>query len=189
MEYAAHKIERFAHKLEEKAAYKRERAERGEPCETNTTCGGVARSIFSAIGLITVVNLVLLWMAGATDKWAIYEIGWPIQLFLVSMGLCMIMMAAGASGMLIPIGLIFGNGIIFSYYAITGNWEGWTTLWPLEPLLVIGVVWLTVSVAGHGKFSCRFSRLMGWALWLLSAAMSWVVFVTVVALPAVVMPH
>jgi serine/threonine protein kinase len=195
MEYAARKMERFAHKLEERAAYKRERAARqveaeySEPCETTTTCGGVARSIFSAIGLVTVVNLVLLWIAGTTDKWAIYEIGWPIQLFLVSMGLCMIMMAAGASGMLIPVGLIFGNGIILSYYSITGNWEGWATLWPLEPLLVIGVVWLTVSVAGLGKFSCRFSRLMGCALWLLAAAMSWVVFVTVFALPPVVMPH
>lgn len=144
---------------------------------------GVGRSIFSAFMLLLLVNLGLLWFAGVTGRWTIYEIGWPIQLFLLSMALCMIMIAAGRSGMLVPIGLFFGNGVLLSYYSLTGHWERWVYLWPLEVLLVIGVIWLTVSVSGRGKFSRRFSRLMGWALWLLAAGMSFVIFIAVFDLP------
>lgn len=183
-QYAAEAIDRHTARKMRRAARKMERAAL-EMEQSDGACGGVARSIFSALTLLVVVNLGLFWVAGAADRWAIYEIGWPIQLFLLSMALCMIMIAVGRSGMLIPIGLIFGNGIILSYYSLTGHWEHWTYLWPLEVLLVIGVIWLTVSVSGRGKFSRRFSRLIGWVLWLLAAGMSYVIFVAVSDLPPI----
>jgi hypothetical protein len=181
--HAAHKMDRAAQKMERKARLMEERARQVEPDERDTACGGVARSIFSGLGLISVVNLGMLWYAGVTGDWSIYQMGWPIQLFLVSMALSMIMMATGASGMLIPIGLILGNGAILSYYSLTNDWERWDTWWPLEPLLAIGVVWFTISISGHGRFSRRFSRLFGFVLWVAAGLASYIIFDYIATLP------
>jgi serine/threonine protein kinase len=158
----------------ERAARKQAKKKSAEPCDPGC-CGGVGTAILSGITLVTVANLAAVWVAGLTDNWKIYEIGWPMQLFLVSMLLCMVMMAAGAMWLLIPAGIIFGNGILFTYYSFTGNWNHWEFLWPLEPLLVIVTVWLTVLLAGRGKLSCAASRVFGLVLWLTSAAMTSVI--------------
>ncbi len=165
-----------------RAARKQARQATADDCGPGC-CGGITKAILSGLMLLVVGNLSAVWLANVTDNWNIYEIGWPLQLFLVSMALCMIMMASGSMWLFIPVGLIFGNGILLTYFSFTGNWDYWEYLWPLEPLLVISVVWLTIVLAGRGRFSCRMSRLLGWALWLIAAAMSVIVFLTAFTMP------
>jgi hypothetical protein len=156
------KAERAARKKAKKSA---------ERCEPGC-CGGVGSATLSGITLVTVANLAAVWIGGLTDNWEIYEIGWPAQLFLVSMLLCMVMMASGSIWLLIPTGIIFGNGILFTYYSFTGNWDHWEFLWPLEPLIVIVSVWMPIVLAGRGKFTCAVSRAWGLVLWLCSVGMT-----------------
>jgi hypothetical protein len=85
--------------------------------------------------------------------------------------------------MLIPAAIILGNGVLLSYSALTGNWDHWKFLWPLEPLLAIGTVWLTIWLAGRGDFSRRLSRLLAWALGLKAVVWSIIVAVVAIVLP------
>ena len=38
--------------------------------------------------------------------------------------------------LLIPTGILLGNGFLFVYFSLTGLWSQWTLLWPLEPILI-----------------------------------------------------
>jgi tRNA A-37 threonylcarbamoyl transferase component Bud32 len=134
-------------------------------------------------GLAVIVNLVAVSAASLTGWWAIFEKGWPMELFLVSLGLCIIMATVASIWMLIPVGIILGNGLLFSYFALSGNWNHWIFLWPLELLLIIGPVFLTVWLAGHADFSRRLSRPLGWVLGFMAAAWS-----VIVPLAALVVP-
>jgi hypothetical protein len=89
--------------------------------------------------------------------------------------LCAIMAAISSIWMLIPAGIVLGNGVIFSYYALTGNWRHWTFLWPLEPLLIGGTLWLTLRLAKRGERSGRSARRLAHLLGL--AAVSWSILI------------
>jgi hypothetical protein len=82
--------------------------------------------------------------------------------------------------MLIPTGIILGNGMIFSYFALTNWWDHWLFMWPLEPLLVVGTVWLTVRLAGRGDRSRRTSRLIARTLG--AVGTGWCILLTVAVL-------
>jgi serine/threonine-protein kinase len=172
-------------RAERKQAKRAARAERAAEraaagsCESGGCCGGTAQSIVGGISLIVVANLVLVWIAGATDNWEFFEVGWPIELLLISMALCMVMSASGSIWLLIPVGILFGNAVLFSYYSFTDNWDHWEFLWPLEPLLIIVTVWFTILMAGRGNFSCRLARFLGTVLWLAGAGMFVLMLMTI----------
>ena len=50
---------------------------------------------------------------------------------------------------MIPAGILLGNGILLGFYAVTGAWNLWAFLWPLEPLVVF------VSIAGAFWLAAR----------------------------------
>jgi tRNA A-37 threonylcarbamoyl transferase component Bud32 len=166
------KVTRRSERLRERAAQRAERMARG-------TAGSVTQAIFTTIGLLFVANLLAAWLAGLTG-WNLFGRGWPVELFLVSLGLSLIMYASGAMWLLIPIGIILGNGMLFSYYSITGNWEHWLFLWPLEPLLIVGVVLATLWLSGRQGEGRPLGRALAWLLGLTSAI--WAVLVALAAL-------
>jgi hypothetical protein len=73
-------------------------------------------------------------------------------------GFWALMAALAIPWMLIPAGILMGNGLLFSYYALTGWWTHWTFLWPLEPLLVglsIVAPFLLIRQGVHGNWLAR----------------------------------
>jgi hypothetical protein len=138
----------------------------------------VGRTILITLGVGAVGNSIALMLAGLTNLWVIFERGWPIELLLASLGLCLIMDAAGSIWLLIPAAIALGNGVLFAYYTLTGNWEQWAFLWPLEPLLVAGTIVLTVWLAGQGD-RAQTTRLLARALGLTAAVLMPVVAITV----------
>jgi serine/threonine protein kinase len=148
---------------------------------------GRGRTILGAIGLVSglavIVNLIAVWVASLTGWWVILEKGWPMELFLAGLGLCIVMTIVASIWMLIPVGIVLGNGMLFSYYTLTGNWRHWVFLWPLELLLIIGTVFLTIWLAGLGDFSRQLSRVLGWVLGFMAATWS-----VIIPLAALVMP-
>jgi hypothetical protein len=161
-----------------KARYERKQArrdaraaKRDEPCESGGCCGGTAQAIVGGIGLMVLANVLAVWGGNITGNWQIFEVGWPVELLLISMALCMVMSASGSIWLLIPVGILLGNGILFTYYSFTGYWDHWEFLWPLEPLLLIVTIWFAILMAGRGNFSCRLARFLGTVLWLAGAGM------------------
>ncbi len=130
------------------------------------------KAILTAVGIIVVGNMAALWVAGLTDSWNIFEFGWPIELFLLSLGLCVIMNTTGVIWMLIPVIILLGNGVLLAYCTLTENWEHWIFLWPLEVLIVGGSVAWAIWLARQGDMARRTSRLLAWTLGWISVLMA-----------------
>jgi hypothetical protein len=78
------------------------------------------------------------------------------------------MISLPSAWLLIPGGIVLGNGYLFSYYALSGNWQDWTFLWPLEPLLVAGAIIAPFLLNHRGKAGLWLTRRIGNILLILS---------------------
>ncbi len=112
------------------------------------TSGQVAQAILTAFTLFIFGNLILVMLLGASND--IFSRGWPIELLLMAAGFAHIMHKTRVIWLLIPTGILLGNGFLLMYYNLTGNWAQWSYLWPLEIFVIMGVIWYTVNRATQG---------------------------------------
>jgi serine/threonine protein kinase len=123
---------------------------RAKPKPTPSTRPRPGRdAILNAIGQLVGFNLLAVMVGLVTGWWGTLGRGWPVELLLVGLLLGAIMGTTGSIWLLIPAGIVLGNGFLFSFYALTGAWRWWAFLWPLEPLLIAGVVLYTIRLAGE----------------------------------------
>lgn len=143
-----------------------------EPAKESLLAGRPAwLAILGTLGLLFGCNMMAIMISGLLGH-DFFSHGWPVEVFLAGLVLCAIMVTTGSVWLLIPAGIVVGNGIILSYYALTGFWNHWSFLWPLEPFLVIGTIVLTIWLAGLGDRSRQLSRALGLALGLVALASS-----------------
>ncbi len=147
-----------ADKLKKKQAKELRRQERQSRRERGDS--GVGLTILGAIGLLLAGNSCMLTLAAPTGFWAIYENGWPIELFLVCLGLFGVMYVTSSIWLLIPAGIALGNGLIFAYCALTQNWDHWVFLWIFELWIVIGSIWVPIWLARNKSLARGVSRLV-----------------------------
>jgi serine/threonine protein kinase len=95
----------------------------------------VAASVLYAVGGLVVLNMVMLWLSGIFG-WKVFAHCWPLELIAVGVLLSAMMASLATPWLLIPAGIVMGNGLLFSYFALSGWWTQWKFLWPLEPLMV-----------------------------------------------------
>ncbi|MCP4423010.1 MAG: serine/threonine protein kinase [Chloroflexi bacterium] len=111
------------------------------------TSGQDSKAILNGLGLILLVNLTIVMFSGRSGPSWFYERGWPVELFLVAIFFLQMMIANGNLWLFIPGGLFFGEAVLMSYYALTGNWDAWAFLWPLQVFIIFGVLWFTINRA------------------------------------------
>ena len=138
---------------------------------TKESKGHVARALFTGLGTVAGYNLLAVWIGGLSGRWGLFRTGWPLELLVVSIGLYIMMYALNAVWLLIPAGILMGNGLIFAYCQLSGQWEHWAFLWPLEPIVVGGSLWLTFHLA-RDKQSRALVRPIGCAFGVATAAWS-----------------
>ena len=141
-----------ATKAATKAAREARRAEaRAKRAETRPKRRRVGLAVLSAVVLAVIGNLSMLTVEMPTGEWHIFERGWPIEIFLLGWGLCIIMYVAGSIWMLIPTGLALGTAALLAYSSLTGNWEAWNYLWIFEVwIAVISLVTPIFLARGRG---------------------------------------
>jgi hypothetical protein len=143
-------------------------------------------AILIAIGIVAIGNIIAVWAAGLTGQWQIFEFGWPVEFFLIALGLCVIMLALERIWLLIPIGVGLSLGILFGYSSITGNWKQWVFLWTFLALLIVGTVLGTQWLARRDDAE-RMSRLLALVLGFMS--LTWAVVIALMSLAmAIVTP-
>jgi serine/threonine-protein kinase len=130
----------------------------------------VGRAILNAIGIVAISNLMML-MVSLPTGWWLFEYGWPVQFFLVSLGLCFVMWATSSIWMLIPIGIISGTGILLTYSSLTGNWRHWIFLWAFEVCVIVGSIWASVSLARSKDRARKVSRPLAALIGIFSVAL------------------
>jgi serine/threonine protein kinase len=155
---AADRAAKRARKREERAQRKEER-------------GKVGRAILGAIMLVVVGNLCMLTIAAPMEHWEMFELGWPIEIFLLSWALCVIMYVASSIWMLIPVGSILGTGVLLAYSELTGNWDHWDFLWIFQIWIVVGSIMIPIWLSKPRSFARWLSRLLGLVLSLVSIAL------------------
>ncbi len=114
-----------------------------------------ARGALTWVTLMVLGNMILLWASGVYG-WSVFGLAWPTELVLVGGLFFLLMVESSSPWLLIPGGMLMGNGLLLAYYALTGRWEDWAILWPLEPLIVAGSIiapfWLTRQSDGGRAF-------------------------------------
>jgi hypothetical protein len=122
----------------------------------------VAAALYS-VGAVVFVNMVLIWLGGIFGA-KVWLHAWPMEIIAVGILLSALMAALAIPWMLIPAGIVLGNGLLFSFFALTGWWRLWTILWPLEPLLagvcIVSPFWLI----RQGKRAAWLARRIGIAM-------------------------
>jgi len=117
----------------------------------------VAAAALYGVGGIVFVNLALIWFSGIFPG-KIFGHAWPMEIIAVGVLLSALMAALAMPWLLIPAGILMGNGLLFTFFSMTGFWKAWTYLWPLEPLLVglsIVAPFLLVRQGERGNWLAR----------------------------------
>ena len=128
----------------------------------------------------------LLLLANLTNWWGIWEHLWPMIVIALALGFVVAAAWMRNVWLLIPAVIIGLNGLAFLFCAITGLWQIWAAIWPLEPLSV-GLSLLLVNVwqqsGGLAKAGTILSIVSGFGFALMSLVLSgWVAVVAAVIL-------
>ena len=94
-----------------------------------------SRAALTWLTLMIFGNMLLLW-AGGVFGWEVLGYTWPMELVLMGVLFFSLLVESSNIWLLIPGGMIMGNGLLLAYFALTGRWQDWALLWPLEPLLI-----------------------------------------------------
>jgi hypothetical protein len=141
-----------------------------------------AKAVLPMLFAIAGYNLTAVMLGLVSRKWRIYGVGWPAEIILVGMTFALVMINTQAPWLMIPTGLILGNGLLFSFYSITGWWTGWAYLWPLEPLLVLGTLGYTFWLGARGERKGELTQKTGQQL-VRIAVFVFVIVIGIAALP------
>lgn len=140
--------------------------------EQQKTRGKLAKTILSPLGYLGIGNLIMITFSLLSRNWSMFTMGWPIELFLAGGTISLIMLNTQCPWLLIPAGILTGNGLLMAYCSITGRWNHWVFLWVLE-LWFIGVsIVLARWFAKSGEDGKRMVRLISWGIILSATAMS-----------------
>lgn len=139
----------------------------------------VGGAILRGAAFFLVSNMATVTVAAMSDRWFVFATGWPIELLLVGVAMCIIMSVTACIWLLIPVGILLGNGLLLSYTSLTGRWHQWRTLWPIELWLVLCVVVVTLWLSKEDDRAQRLSHWLGRVLGWLAAA--WSLLLAVIA--------
>jgi len=139
--------------------------------------------ILQGLAIVALGNLAMFAVAASTGRWAIFEHGWPIEIFLVCLGLSVAMYTTASIWVLVPLGIIFGTGALLAYSTVTGNWDLWVVLWLAELLAVAGSIAIPITLAKQPERARALSRLIALMLGAFSVLMILIVGVTAVFRP------
>jgi len=127
----------------------------------------VKGAVLTSMAGILIANMLMLWVSGIFG-WDIFRHIWPMELVVVGVLLVALMSSLPNPWLLIPGGIVLGNGFLLSYFALTGKWQDWTFLWPLEPLLVASSIIAPFLLNRRGTDGLWLTRRSGNLLLILS---------------------
>ncbi|MCB9421235.1 MAG: serine/threonine protein kinase [Ardenticatenaceae bacterium] len=105
------------------------------------------RTMMNGAGVVLLFNMVVVIVSGRAGPGWFFEQGWPTELLLVALFFCQLMIHRRSIWLFIPAGLLFGEGVLMSYYSVSGNWNDWAFLWPLQIFIIMAVLWYTINRA------------------------------------------
>jgi hypothetical protein len=105
---------------------------------------GLGSFFIPGIPVLTTGGILLY--ASLTKDWGIWADAWPLEILALALGFALSAIFMRVAALAIPAFIIGLNGLLLGFCAITGLWQAWAILWPIEPLSV-GLGLLVLSVA------------------------------------------
>ena len=127
---------------------------------------GLGSFFIPGVPVLTTGGILLF--ASLFSRWDVWSLAWPLEVMGVALGFALAAIFMRVAGLAIPAVLIGLNGLLLAFCNLTGLWEAWAILWPIEPLsiglglLILGVVnrstgtklagMILTGIAGAGFF-------------------------------------
>jgi hypothetical protein len=88
----------------------------------------------------------ILLYASLTNHWNVWAVAWPLEILGLALGFTLAAIFMRVPGLAIPAFIIGINGVMLAFCAVTGLWQSWAILWPIE-FLSVGLGLLTLGIA------------------------------------------
>ncbi len=95
-------------------------------------------------GMPILTTGAILLLASVLNWWRVWKWLWPQEVLALALGCLFAAIYARQIWLLVPAIIIWLNGVLLQFCALTGLWEVWAVLWLIEPLAV-GLVFLVVG--------------------------------------------
>lgn len=98
---------------------------------------------------VLVTGLILLY-ASITENWEVWAVAWTLEVLALALGFALSSVFMRVPGLSIPAFIVGINGLMFAFCAVTGLWEAWAILWPIE-FFAVGLGLLAFGIASHSS--------------------------------------
>jgi len=131
---------------------------------------GLGSFFIPGVPVLTTGGILLF--ASLFDRWDVWSLAWPLEVMGVALGFALAAIFMRVAALSIPAMLIGLNALVLAFCNLTGLWEAWAILWPIEPLsiglglLILGVFnrssgtklagLILTGIAGAGFFIASF---------------------------------
>ncbi len=105
---------------------------------------GFGAFFIPGIPVLTVGSI--LFFASLTNYWEIWSVAWTLVILGLALGFVMAALFMRVPGLAIPAFIIGVNGMMLAFCAVTGLWQSWAILWPIE-FLSVGLGLLVLGIA------------------------------------------
>jgi hypothetical protein len=97
-------------------------------------------------GLPVLTTGAILLYASLTDNWDVWSVAWTLEVLALAIGFALAAFFMRVPGLVVPAFIVGVNGLMFAFCAVTGLWESWAILWPIE-FLAVGLGLLALGIA------------------------------------------
>jgi len=109
---------------------------------------GLGSFFIPGISVLTTGGILLF--ASLFSRWDVWSLAWPLEVMGLALGFALAAIFMRVAGLAIPAMIIGLNGLLLAFCNLTGLWEAWAILWPIEPL-AIGLGLLILGVANRSS--------------------------------------
>jgi hypothetical protein len=112
---------------------------------------GISRRGFGSFfipGIPILTTGGILLYASLTNHWNVWAVTWPLEILGLALGFALAAIFMRVPALAIPAYIIGINGAMLAFCAVTGLWQSWAILWPIE-FLAVGLGLLTLGLANH----------------------------------------
>jgi hypothetical protein len=112
---------------------------------------GISRRGFGSLfipGIPVLTTGGILLFASLTNHWNVWAVAWTLEVLGLALGFALAAVFMRVPGLAIPAFIVGVNGVMLAFCAVTGLWQSWAILWPIE-FLSVGLGLLTLGIANN----------------------------------------
>jgi hypothetical protein len=107
---------------------------------------GLGSFFIPGIPVFTIGGILLY--ASLTGNWIAWAVAWPLVILALALGFALSAVFMRVAALAIPAFILGLNGLLLGFCVLTGLWQAWAIMWPIEPLSV-GLGLLVLAIANR----------------------------------------